>query len=142
MLVGLSVIEDMGAAVGSEASPNSVGIEVDIKDVGAVVLTPPPDKLGVGTGNRVLSPLTLSDGAKLDTSEELTSVGASEVVIFVTLGVGPGDEVVVLEDPSAVPPSVGDKDTLDDPPLDPAIVGDELSSKVVVGASVPDASYV
>ena len=133
------MIEDTGAAVGSELSPNSVGSEVDIEDVGAVVLTPPPVKLGVGTGDSVLSPLTLSDGAKLDTSEP-ANVGASELVIFVKLGVGPGDEVVAL-DPDVVPPTVGDKDTLDDPPLDPAIVGTELSLKVV-GASVPDASYV
>ena len=140
MLVGLSVIEDIGAAVGSELSPNIVGSEVDIEDVGAVVLTPLPVKLRVGTGDSVLSPLTLSEGAKLDTSEELTSVGASELVIFVELGVGTGDDVVL--DPDAVPPSVGDKDTLDDPPLDPAIVGDELPSKEVVGASVPDESYV
>ena len=140
MLVGLSVIEDIGVAVGSELSPNSVGSEVDIKDVGAVVLTPPPVRLGVGTGDRVPTPLPPPDGAKLDTSKEPANVGASELVIFVTLGVGTGDEVVVLN-PDAVPPSVGDKDKLD-PPLDPAIVGDELSSKEVVGASVPEASDV
>jgi len=139
VLVGLSVIEDIGAAVGSELASNSVGSGVDITDVGAVVLAPPV-KLGVGTGDGVLSPLTLSDGAKLDTSEEPANVGAFELVIFVTLGVGTGDEVVVLN-PDTVPPSVGDKDTLDDSPLDPVIVGDELSLKVV-GASVPDASYV
>lgn len=138
MLVGLSVVEEIGVAVGSELSPNSVGSEVDIEAVGEVVL-PPPVKLGVGTGDSVLSPLTLSDGAKLDTSKEPANVGASELVKFVTLGVGTGDEVVVL-DPDTVPPSVGDKDTLDIP-LDPAIVGDKLSLKVV-GASVPDASYV
>ena len=131
----------MGAAGGSEVSPKSVGSGVDITDVGAVVLTPPPVKLGVGTGDSALPlPLPLSEGAKLDTSKEPANVGASELVIFVTLGVGTGDEVVVL-DSDAVPPSVGDKDTLDDPPLDPVIVGAELSSKEV-GASVPDASYV
>jgi len=139
VLVGLSVIEDIGAAVGSELASNSVGSGVDITDVGAVVLTPPPVKLGVGAGDSVL-PLPLSEGAMLDPSEKPANVGASELVIFVTLGVGTGDEIVVLYS-DAVPPSVGDKDTLDDSPLDPAIVGDELLLKVV-GASVPDASYV